>query len=122
YSVLAPSRPGYGDTPLMAGGSVAQYADLVRALCADLGISRAVAAVGVSAGGPTAATMAARHPDLVERLILVSSRGWGSYPDSRGMRLGAGLVFHPAMQRVTWAAVHTLARLAPDLCYGECWQ
>lgn len=36
YTVLAPSRPGYGRTPLAAGTSVEQYTDVVRALCAHL--------------------------------------------------------------------------------------
>src|SRR5262245_22679412 len=72
-TVLAPSRPGYGRTPVSTGGSVAGYTDVVRALCADLRITRVAAVVGISGGGPTAATMAARHPDLVERLIMISA-------------------------------------------------
>lgn len=32
--------------------------------------------MGISAGGPTAVTMTARHPGLVERLILLSAVGW----------------------------------------------
>ena len=76
YTILAPSRPGYGRTPLSTGTSVEGYADVVRALCGYLGIARVAAVVGVSGGGPTAATFAARHADLVERLILFSAVGW----------------------------------------------
>src|SRR5258705_13177711 len=54
-TLLAPSRPGYGRTPLSTGSSVEGYTDVVRALCADLGITRVTAVVGVSGGGPTAA-------------------------------------------------------------------
>jgi pimeloyl-ACP methyl ester carboxylesterase len=113
YTVLAPSRPGYGRTPLSTARSVEGYTDVVRALCAHLGIARVAAVVGISGGGPTAATMAARHADLVERLILVSAVGWLPYPGRR-TRLGAYLVFTAMTERVTWAAARALARVAPD--------
>lgn len=114
-TLLAPSRPGYGRTPLSTGSSVEGYTDVVRALCADLGITRVAAVVGVSGGGPTAATMAARHADLVERLILVSAVGWLPFPDRR-TRLGAHVMFAAGTEAVTWAGIHALARMAPDVC------
>ena len=114
-TLLAPSRPGYGRTPLSTGSSVEGYTDVVRALCADLGITRVAAVVGVSGGGPTAATMAARHAGLVDRLILVSAVGWLPYPDRR-TRLGAQVVFAARTEAVTWAGIHALARMAPDVC------
>lgn len=70
YSVLVPSRPGYGRTPLSTGRSAAGFADVAAALCGRLGITRVTAVVGVSGGGPTAVAMAARHPETVERLVL----------------------------------------------------
>lgn len=114
-TVLAPSRPGYGRTPLSTGRSVERYTDVVRALCAELGIARVAAVVGVSGGGPTAATMAARHADLVDRLIMISAVGWLPYPD-RWTRLGSHLVFAVGAEAVTWAGIHALARRAPGVC------
>jgi pimeloyl-ACP methyl ester carboxylesterase len=114
-TILVPSRPGYGRTPLSTGRTVEGYCDVVRALCAHLGIARVAAVVGISGGGPTAATMAARHPGLVERLILVSAVGWLPYP-GRWARLGSRLVFAAGTERLTWAAVRTLARVAPGTC------
>ena len=114
-TVLAPSRPGYGRTSLSAGPSVAEYTDTVRALCAQLGVDRVAAVVGVSGGGPTAATMAARHADLVQRLILVSAVGWLPYP-SFTMRLGSHVFFAGGTEAITWAGVHALARWTPGLC------
>lgn len=115
YTVLVPSRPGYGRTPLPAGSSVADFTDLVAQLCERLGITHVAAVVGISAGGPSAVTMAARHPGLVARLILLSAVGWLPYPD-RLIRAGAHVGFTATTERLTWAAIHTLARTAPQAC------
>ena len=113
YTVLAPSRPGYGQTPLSTCRSVSGFADVTSALCEHLGIAKVAAVVGVSGGGPSAVTMAARHPDLVDRLILQSAVGWLPWPDRR-IRLGAQVVFAAATEYVTWGAIHALVRVAPD--------
>ncbi|MFE0631147.1 alpha/beta fold hydrolase [Streptomyces sp. NPDC058864] len=117
YTVLAPSRPGYGHTPLSTGTSVSGFTDVIRALCEHLGITEIVAVVGISGGGPSAVTMSARHPDLVQRLILQSAVGWLAWPD-RLTRVGAHAVFAPATEHATWAAIRGLMRLAPETCLG----
>jgi pimeloyl-ACP methyl ester carboxylesterase len=92
---------------------VSGFADATRVLCGHLGISKVAAVVGISGRGPTAVTMAARHPDLVARLVLQSAVGWLAWPDRR-TRLAAHAMFAATTERATWAAVHTLMRLAPD--------
>jgi pimeloyl-ACP methyl ester carboxylesterase len=57
--------------------------------------------------------MAARHPALVERLILQSAVGPLPWPDRRTY-LGAQAVFAPRTEAATWALVHALVRRAPD--------
>lgn len=114
YTVLAPSRPGYGRTPLPTGTSVSGFTDVVAALCGHLGITKVAAVVGISGGGPTAVTMAARHPGLVDRLILQSAVGCLAWPD-RHTRLGARAVFAAATERATWGAIRALGRVAPDM-------
>jgi pimeloyl-ACP methyl ester carboxylesterase len=113
YGVLAPSRPGYGRTPVRTGGSPAGFADATRELCEHLGIGQIAAVVGTSGGSHTAITMAARHPDLVTRLILQSAVSFLPWP-GRTTRLGAHLVFGPATESLTWRAIHALMRRAPD--------
>ncbi len=68
--VLAPSRPGYLGTPLDTGRTIAEQADALAALRDALGIDK-VAVVGISAGGPFAYTLAARHADRVSCLVSV---------------------------------------------------
>jgi pimeloyl-ACP methyl ester carboxylesterase len=115
YTVLAPSRPGYGRTPLAAGTSPEGFAQVAAELCGRLGIGSLAAVVGQSAGGPSAVTMAARCPALVERLILQSAVGPLPWPDRRRTRLGGKVVFSPRAERLTWALMHALVRRAPDM-------
>ncbi len=63
YRVLAPSRPGYLQTPLAVGSTPVEQADAFADLVRTLGIDR-VAVVGLSGGGPSALEFALRHPDL----------------------------------------------------------
>lgn len=85
----------------------------MRSLCGHLGITRVAAVVGISAGGPTAMATAARHPDLVRRVILQSAVGPIPWPDAR-TRLAARVAFAPSTERTTWSAVRAIMRTAPD--------
>ena len=70
YRVIAPSRPGYLRTPLTAGAATDDAADAMIALLDALEIA-AVNVVGVSGGGPTALSLAARYPHRVAALVMV---------------------------------------------------
>jgi len=114
YSVLVPSRPGYGRTPLSTGKTTSGFADVTRSLCEQLGITSVAAVVGISAGGPTALATAARHRDLVERVVLQSAVGPLPWPDRR-TRVAARLAFAPATERITWSAVRAMMRTVPEI-------
>ncbi len=73
--VVALDLPGFGESEMPRDGvSITNYAACVEELCARLDLG-AVAVVGNSMGGFTAAEMAIRHPDRVERLMLVDAAG-----------------------------------------------
>lgn len=72
YRYLAISRPGYLGTPISAGKSPAQQADLIAALLDTLGIANA-GIMGVSGGGPSAVHFGLRHADRCNGLVLVST-------------------------------------------------
>jgi pimeloyl-ACP methyl ester carboxylesterase len=69
FSILTPSRPGYGETPLSVGRTAPEAADAMVSLMDKLGISN-VDVIAESAGGPTALYLAASHPERVRKLIL----------------------------------------------------
>jgi pimeloyl-ACP methyl ester carboxylesterase len=58
--------------------------------------------------------LAARHPDLVRRLVLESAVGVRPWPD-RGRRVMATVMFRPGVERVVWAAMRGLLRVAPGV-------
>ncbi|WP_319531737.1 alpha/beta hydrolase [uncultured Cohaesibacter sp.] len=70
--IIAPARPGYLSTPIKGRQSLEQQADLFAALLDSEAIESATL-IAISAGGPSAITFAARHPDRCKRLILISA-------------------------------------------------
>ncbi len=71
-TLIAPDRPGYGQSdPPMPGewASVAAAADDVAAVL-DQAATGPVGVAGWSAGGRVALALAARRPDLVDRVVL----------------------------------------------------
>jgi len=69
FSILTPSRPGYGKTPLSAGRTAPEAAEAMAALMDKLGISNANV-IAESSGGPTAIYLAARYPERIHKLVL----------------------------------------------------
>ncbi len=73
--LLSVDRPGYGGSdPLPAGAwsTVASAADDLARVLDDLDVER-VGALGWSAGGRVALALAARRPDLVDRVVVVGT-------------------------------------------------
>lgn len=72
FRVIAPSRPGYLGTHAATGPTPEAQADALAALLDELGVARC-AVLGHSAGGVVAYLLAARHPDKVGCLVMVSA-------------------------------------------------
>ena len=70
YRVIAMSRFGYLRTPLPADASPQAQADAHACLLDALDVDRA-AIIGASAGAPSSAQFALRHPDRTSALILL---------------------------------------------------
>lgn len=111
FTVLVPSRPGYGATPTGADDSPSGFADATDRLCDRLGLDR-VDVLAISAGGPTGLAFAARHPDRVRSLILQCAVGVQPWPDRR-TRVAGRVMFAPVLESVSWAMVRVLLRAAP---------
>jgi 4,5:9,10-diseco-3-hydroxy-5,9,17-trioxoandrosta-1(10),2-diene-4-oate hydrolase len=76
FRVLVVDLPGYGrsDKPQVAGGRNAFYAQAMREMLRALGIDKAHV-LGMATGGAAAIRIAVDVPELIDRLVLVSSAG-----------------------------------------------
>jgi pimeloyl-ACP methyl ester carboxylesterase len=76
FRLIAPDFPGFGESEKPPSSrfayDVGAFAEVVADLFAGLDLGRA-AVVGHALGGAVALTLAARHPELVSRLVLVDS-------------------------------------------------
>jgi pimeloyl-ACP methyl ester carboxylesterase len=93
--LLAPDRPGFGESSFQPGRTLGAWADDVGELADRLDLRR-FAVFGVSAGGPYALACAARLAGRVEAVALLAPLGPLDWPQARcGMttmsRLGLGL-------------------------------
>ncbi len=99
FHVIAPDMVGFGFTERRddATYGVDVWADQVAALMDELGIAKA-SVVGNSFGGSIALRLATKHPDKVDKLVLMGSMGvdfpitegldrvWGYEPSFANMR------------------------------------
>ena len=80
FRVFAPDLPGFGESekpsPARYAYGIEAFAEAMVDMIAGLELGR-VAMLGHSLGGAAAITLAAEHPELVERLVLVDAM---SYP------------------------------------------
>ncbi len=106
HTVIAPDLPGHGGSAPGAGDySTAAHAASLRDLLIMLGHERATL-VGHSLGGGIVMSLAFQFPELVERLVLVSSGGLGREvsPILRAAALpGAGLFIAATARTATIA-------------------
>lgn len=75
HKVVALDLPGFGnsETPVEVFGSF-HYADIIKMFIDRLGIER-LSLVGHSFGGKLSIILSARHPELVDKLVLIDSAG-----------------------------------------------
>lgn len=112
FSVLTPSRPGYGRTPLAVGVSAKEAANAMIALLDMLEISTCVS-IAISGGGPTGISLAANWPHRIHRLSLIAAI---ARPEDRSNEPAyrRQVDFYGPMHNVIWKMLHLMSWLSPD--------
>jgi pimeloyl-ACP methyl ester carboxylesterase len=110
-SLLTPSRPGYGRTPLTVGRTAAQAAEVLVALLDCLQIQNC-AVMAISGGGPTGVALAANYPQRVNRLALIAAVTQPEErPNEPGYRDQAS--FYGPMHGLLWGMLRMVSNLSP---------
>ncbi|ETT32948.1 alpha/beta hydrolase [Paenibacillus sp. FSL P4-0338] len=113
YSIITPSRPGYGRTSNELGSSLDAACKAYEQLLDHLNLTK-VHIIAVSAGGPSGLTFAARYPHRVHSLTLQSavSKAWHSHEDTTYK--AAKRLFHPRTEKYTWKLLSVFSRSFPN--------
>jgi pimeloyl-ACP methyl ester carboxylesterase len=111
FSVLTPSRPGYGRTPLEVGPSTAEAAVALISLLEKLQIQQC-SVVAISGGGPTGVALAALFPQQVSRLVLAAAI---THPENRPNEPSYKnqTTFYGPMHSIKWGMLGMMSRLSP---------
>jgi pimeloyl-ACP methyl ester carboxylesterase len=111
FSVLTPSRPGYGRTPSGVGRTVNDASRALVALLDSLMI-QSCSVVAISGGGPTGLVLAANYPQRVNRLILLEAISWTENRQNESAYQDQ-MTFYGPMHNVMWGMLGVMSRLSP---------
>ncbi|WP_436374796.1 alpha/beta fold hydrolase [Cytobacillus sp. BC1816] len=101
YSIITPSRAGYGKTSKELGESLVTSCEYYAKLLDHLGITQ-THVIAISAGGPTGIRFASLFPGRVKSLTLESavSKEWLTPKDLEYK--AAHIIFRPSVEGFTW--------------------
>lgn len=118
YSVITPSRPGYGRTTKEMGESLSIACKFYAKLLNHLNLSQ-VHVLAISAGGPSGICFASKYPQHVKSLILQSAvtKEWLTSKDLEYKV--AKRIFHPKIGRVTWKLLSAMNNKFPSFIFKK---
>lgn len=116
YSILTPSRAGYGQTSAELGQSLGTACQAYSELLDHLGIEKADI-IAISAGGASGIYFAAHYPERVRSLTLQSAvSGQWHTPQDKTYKI-ARVLFGPPIEAYTWALVRYMSNRFPRFIF-----
>jgi pimeloyl-ACP methyl ester carboxylesterase len=118
FSLITPSRPGYGTTSPEWGRSLETASRAYEALLNHLGIEK-IAIIAISAGGPSGIHFAATYPERVKSLILQSAvtKEWLTPKDKEYK--AAYIMFRPRTEKYVWKMIGFMSNLFPKFIFKQ---
>jgi pimeloyl-ACP methyl ester carboxylesterase len=118
YSLLTPSRAGYGQTSAEIGENLGTACQAYAELLDHLGMDT-IDVIAVSAGGATGIYWASHYPERVRSLTLQSavSGRWHS-PQDKTYKISQ-LLFGASMEKYTWGAVKFMSNRFPRFMFKQ---
>ena len=111
FTLLIPSRPGYGRTPLEVGRTNMQAAQALISLldCLDI---QTCSVLAVSAGGPTGIALAANYPGRIKHLVLMAAV---SQPEKRFLEPSYKnqMAFYGPLHGMQWSILRLISNVSP---------
>ncbi|MEC1550486.1 alpha/beta hydrolase [Bacillus rugosus] len=116
YSIITPSRPGYGRTSKEMGKNLASACRFYVKLLDHLQID-SVHVIAISAGGPSGICFASHYPERVSTLTLQSAvtKEWLTPKDTE-YKVGR-ILFRPPVEKWMWKLTSSLVNAFPRLMF-----
>ncbi|QCR34119.1 alpha/beta fold hydrolase [Lysinibacillus sp. SGAir0095] len=118
YSLITPSRPGYGKSSKEMGESISVACDFYVKLLNHLNLDK-IHVLAISAGGPSGIYFASKYPHFVKTLILQSAvtKEWLTPKDIEYKV--ASKIFHPKAEKVTWKLISFMNNKFPSFIFKQ---
>lgn len=118
FSVITPSRAGYGGTSKEVGKSLSIACEYYSKLINHLNIEK-VHLLAISAGGPSGIYFASRYPELVCTLTLQSAvtKKWLTHKDKEYK--AARILFRPKAEKITWILISSINNIFPRFIFKQ---
>ncbi|XKG24231.1 alpha/beta hydrolase [Ureibacillus chungkukjangi] len=118
YSIITPSRAGYGKTNPQLGRDIQTACHAYLTLLNHLNIER-VHVIAISAGGPSGLFFAAHFSERVRSLTLQSavSKQWLTSKDMEYK--AAQILFRPSTENYTWGMIRQLSNRFPKFMFKQ---
>ncbi|MBU7592945.1 alpha/beta fold hydrolase [Metabacillus halosaccharovorans] len=118
FSLITPSRPGYGETSKEIGTSLLTACHFYKRLLDHLNIEK-VHVLAISAGGPSGIFFAATYPENVHTLILQSAvtKEWLT-PKNIEYKV-ANVIFRPKTEKFTWKLISVMNNVFPRFIFKQ---
>lgn len=116
YSLLTPSRAGYGKTSKVIGRNLDTACRAYRQLLERLRIDQ-VHVLAISAGGPSGIRFCSMYPELVKTLTFQSAvtKEWLTTKEREYK--AAMILFRPEIEKFTWKLLRRISKIAPKLSF-----